>query len=290
MTDATTPIARLLNANALREPLLRQVVGALGLPSGSAGLDAGCGPGLQALLLADAVGPGGHITGVDLDPELLAYGKELAQRAGYAGRVTLREGDVARLPFADGSFDWAWSADCVGYPAGDLPALTAELARVVRPGGRVFLIGWSSQLLLPGHPFLEARLNAACSAYLPFLSDQAPERHFPRALGGLRAAGLAEVRAETFVRTLQAPLTQGERAGLRSLFAMLWGQPQPGEGPADREGYLRLCLPGSPDDILALPDYYGFFSYSLFQGVVVKPARNGPRREVAHPLGGDGRP
>jgi demethylmenaquinone methyltransferase/2-methoxy-6-polyprenyl-1,4-benzoquinol methylase len=208
---------------------------------------------------------------VDLDPELLAYGQELAQRAGYGGRVTLREGDVARLPFADASFDWAWSADCVGYPAGDLPALVSELARVVRPGGRVFLLAWSSQLLLPGHPFLEARLNATCSAYLPFLSDQAPERHFLRALGGLRAAGLAEVRAQTFVRTLQAPLTQGEREGLRSLFAMLWGQPQQGEEPAARAGYLRLCPAEAPGDILALPDYYGFFTYSLFQGVVVGP-------------------
>jgi demethylmenaquinone methyltransferase/2-methoxy-6-polyprenyl-1,4-benzoquinol methylase len=275
MPDIDTPITRFLATNALREPLLREVVTALGLPPESAGLDAGCGPGLQALLLADAVGPEGHVTGVDLDPELLAYGKELAQRTGYGGRVTLREGDVARLPFADGSFDWAWSADCVGYPAGDLPVLVSELARVVHPGGRVFLLAWSSQMLLPGHPFLEARLNAACSAYLPFLSDQAPERHFPLALGGLRAAGLAEVRAQTFVRTLQGPLTHGERGGLRSLFAMLWGQPQQGEEPTAREGFLRLCLPASPGDILALPDYYGFFTYSLFQGTVVGPSLGG---------------
>ncbi|HMQ33634.1 MAG TPA: class I SAM-dependent methyltransferase [Chloroflexaceae bacterium] len=275
MSDTDAAITRLLDADALREPLLRQIVGVLGLPQGSAGLDAGCGPGLQALLLADAVGPAGHVTGVDLAPELLAYGEELIQRAGYAGRVTLREGDVARMPFADESFDWAWSADCVGYPAGDLPALVSELARVVRPGGRVFVLAWTSQQLLPGHPFLEARLNATCSAYLPFLSDQAPERHFPRALGGLRAAGLAEVRGATFARTLQAPLTLSERAGLRSLFAMLWGQPQPGEEPAAREGYRRLCLPDSPDDILALPDYYGFFTYSLFQGAVVKAPPGG---------------
>jgi SAM-dependent methyltransferase len=182
---------------------------------------------------------------------------------------------VNRLPLAAASFDWAWSTDCVAYPAGNLPALVTELARVIRPGGKVFLLAWSSQQLLPGHPFLEARLNATCSAYLSFLSDQAPERHFPRALGGLRAAGLAEVRAQTFVRTLQAPLTQGERKGLRSLFAMLWGQPQQGEEPAARQGFLRLCQPESPDDILALPDDYGFFTYSLFQGTVVGPTQAG---------------
>jgi SAM-dependent methyltransferase len=270
MTDRDTALQRLLEADALRAPLMRSVVRALELPVGSTGLDAGCGLGLQAMLLADAVGLTGHVTGLDCDPELLAAGEELVQRAAYTGRVTLREGAVGRLPFAGDSFDWAWSADCIGYPAGELAPLLAELGRVVRPGGRIILLGWTSQQLLPGHPFLEARLNATCSGYFPFLAGKPPEQHFPRALSALRAAGLANVAAQTFVGTLQAPLIPAERAGLRSLFAMLWGQPQPGVAPEDWEGYRRLCLEGSPDDILSLPEYYGFFTYSLFHGVVVK--------------------
>lgn len=270
MTDRDTVLQRLLDADALRAPLMRSVVRALQLPPGSLGLDAGCGLGLQAMLLAEAVGPAGHVTGLDCEPELLAAGEGLVRRAGYAGRVTLREGDVGRLPFAGDSFDWAWSADCIGYPAAELAPLLAELRRVVRPGGRIILLGWTSQQLLPGHPFLEARLNATCSGYLPFLAGKPSEQHFPRALRALRAAGLADVVGQTFVGTLQAPLSAAERAGLRSLFAMLWGQPQPGVAPEDWEAYQRLCLEGLPDDILSLPEYYGFFTYSLFQGTVVK--------------------
>lgn len=272
MSDAALTTRRLLEANALREPLLRAIIRALELPQGSAGLDAGCGLGLQALLLADAVGPGGRVTGVDCAAELLARGEELVRQAGASGRVTLRQGDVGGLPFADGSFDWAWSADCVGYPAGDLAPLAAELARVVRPGGRVILLGWSSQQLLPGHPLLEARLNATCSGYLPFLRGRPAEHQFARALRPLREAGLVAVTAQTFVRTLQAPLTAAERAGLRSLFGMLWGEPQPAVARADWDDYLRLCLAGSPDDILSLPEYYAFFTYSLFQGTVGRAA------------------
>jgi hypothetical protein len=53
-----------------------------------------------------------------------------------------------------------------------------------------------------------------------------------------------------------------------SLFAMLWGTPQPEVTPADWAEYQRLCQPGSPDCILNPPDYYAFFTYSMFHGKV----------------------
>ena len=52
MTDASSIIQNLLQANPLREPTLRSIVQSMQLPYGSHGLDAGCGIGLQALLLA----------------------------------------------------------------------------------------------------------------------------------------------------------------------------------------------------------------------------------------------
>lgn len=271
MTDDTQAIQSLLTANPLREPLLRSVIEALQLSPGSIGLDAGCGIGLQALLLAEAVGSAGHVTGVDISPALLAVGRDIVQRAGYAERVTLTEGTVSRLHFADNSFDWAWSADCIGYPAGDLLPALHELARVVRPNGRICLLGWSSQQVLPGYPVLEARLNATCSAYLPFLTGQAPEQHFTRAVRWLQDAGVAEVTAQTFVGSVQSPLSMGERLALLDLFAMLWGQPQPGVSAQDWAAYQRLCRAESADGILDIPGYYAFFTYSLFQGIVVKP-------------------
>ena len=66
MIDTDAYIRKLLESFPLREPLLRSVIRALRLRKGSLGLDAGCGIGLPALLLAEAVGPAGHVTGLDL--------------------------------------------------------------------------------------------------------------------------------------------------------------------------------------------------------------------------------
>jgi demethylmenaquinone methyltransferase/2-methoxy-6-polyprenyl-1,4-benzoquinol methylase len=257
-------------SNPLREPALRSAIQALQLPSGSRGLDAGCGIGLQALLLAEAVGPAGHITGLDLSPEFLAFAKDIVQKAGLSERISFREGDVNKLPFDDDAFDWAWSADCVGYaPMEPLP-LVKELARVVRPGGSVAILAWSSEKLLPGHPLLEARLNATSSGIAPFVKGKRPESHFLRALGWFRDAGLKELTARTFAGDAHAPLTDELRNALIALFEMRW----PGvESELTREEsaeYQRLCLPESPDFILDHSDYYAFFTYSMFHGKVAE--------------------
>ena len=261
-------IQRLLESNPLREPLLCSVIRSLHLPNGSSGLDAGCGIGLQTLLLADAVGTEGHITGVDILPELLAYGQDLIRRKGILERISFREADVSQLPFDENTFDWVWSADCIGYPAGELESLLKELMRVVKPGGDVILLGWSSQQLLPGYPLLEARLNATCSGYTPFLKEKAPEQNFMRAGHWLRKAGLEHTCAQTFVGELHSPVSNDIRTALMSLFEMLWGNPQPETSPEDWRQYQVLCKPESPHFILDLPDYYAFFTYTVFRGKV----------------------
>jgi len=99
--------------NPLREPALRSAIQALQLPPGSRGLDAGCGLGFQALLLAEAVGAAGYVTGLDLSPEILAYAQDMVDTAGLSERISFREGNVKELPFDDDTLDWAWSVDCV---------------------------------------------------------------------------------------------------------------------------------------------------------------------------------
>jgi demethylmenaquinone methyltransferase/2-methoxy-6-polyprenyl-1,4-benzoquinol methylase len=271
MTDANLIIQNLLQANPLREPTLRSIIQSLQLPRASHGLDAGCGIGLQAALLAEEVGAEGYVTGLDIMPELLAYGEGLASNAGLSNQITFRAGDVSRLPFEEDHFDWAWSADCIGYPAGELAPLLGELVRVVKPGGSVVLLGWSSQQLLPGYPLLEARLNGTCSGYIPFLKDKRPELHFMRALSSFQNAGLEDVGTQTFVGEVQAPLSLGVRTALTSLFEMLWGALQPETSAEDWAEYRRLCTPASTDFILDIPDYYAFFTYTIFQGRVPKP-------------------
>jgi demethylmenaquinone methyltransferase/2-methoxy-6-polyprenyl-1,4-benzoquinol methylase len=228
----------------------------------------GCGVGLQALLLADAVGSGGHITGVDILPEFLAFGENLAVKAGLSQRITFREGNMNLLPFSEDTFDWAWSCDCIGYPLAELTPILNELIRVVRPGGSVVILAWSSQQVLPGYPLLEARLNGTCSSYLPYLEGKSPELHFLRAMRPFQEVGLEQVQAQTFVGEVQAPLRPGERTGLASLFDMLWAEPAAGASPEDWAELQRLCKPGSPDFILDVPGYYAFFTYTLFRGRV----------------------
>jgi len=216
MDDPNTLILRLLEGNALREKVICSAIQALELPEGSHGLDAGCGIGLPALTLAKAIGADGRITGLDTAPELLAFGEEAVKQAGLSDQIQFREGDVNSIPFDEDSFNWAWSADCIGYPAWENPSILKELMRVVRPGGNIFILAWSSQQILPGYALLEARLNATCSGYLPFLKDKNPEQHFLRASRWFQEAGLKEINAQTFVGELQAPLGEDERVSLAS--------------------------------------------------------------------------
>ena len=272
MPDIDYHVQMLRVSNPLRETVLRSAIQALQLPSGSQGLDAGCGIGLPALLLAEAVGRAGHVTGLDLCPEFLVHAEEIVEQAGLSEQISFREGDVNRLPFDDDAFDWAWSVDCVGYaPLEPLP-LVKELARVVKPGGSVAILAWSSEKLLPGYPLLEACLNATSAGIAPFARGKRPELHFLRALGWFHDAGLEEPTARTFAGDAYAPLTDHIRSGLTALFEMRWPGAEAELAQENRVEYRRLCLPESADFILNHPDYYAFFTYSMFYGKVARIA------------------
>ena len=268
MPDTDTYIEMLAVSNPLIEPTFRSAIQALQLPSGSRGLDAGCGIGLQTLLLAEAVGSAGYVHGLDLCCEFLAYADKTVRKAGLEERVSFLGGDVRKLPFRDDSLDWAWSSNCVGYaPMEPLP-LVKELARAVKPGGRVVIFVWSSEKLLPGYPLLEARLDATSSGIAPFIKGKRPELHFLRALGWLYEAGLEEPTARTFAGDAYAPLTNELYRALAALFAMRWQGVESELTNEDRAEYRRLCLPESPDFILNHRDYYALFTCSMFCGRV----------------------
>jgi len=269
-TDMDTYAHQLTLSDLLRESTIRSAIQALKLPSGSRGLDAGCGIGSNTLLLSEAVGPGGHVIGLDLSSEFLGIARKIAKKSGLPEQISFQEGNVNQLPFDDTSFDWALSVDCVGYAPKEPLPLVKELARVVKPGGSVAILGWSSQQLLPGYPQLEARLNATSAGIAPFTKGKRPELHFLRTLGWFRDAGMKELRAQTFVGDIKAPLSDDIRSALISLLQMRWGEPQSELSQEDWEEYQRLYQPGSPDFILNLPDYYAFFTYSLFHGKVDK--------------------
>jgi demethylmenaquinone methyltransferase/2-methoxy-6-polyprenyl-1,4-benzoquinol methylase len=278
--DNRSYIQSLLVFDPLRDSIIRNMIKALHLPAGSHGLDAGCGIGLQCLLLADEVGTTGHVTGLDVSAEMLDYGREMVKKAGLSDRISFQEGDVTRLPFDEDTFDWVWSADCVGYgPWKPVPLLT-ELARVVKPGGIVAIGAWSSEELLPGYPRLEARLRATSAGIAPFIHGKRPELHFFRALGWFRELGFQEPRAKVFADSVFAPLSDEIRRALAALFDMRWPGVSTELSSDDFAEFQRLCLPDSPDFILNLPDYYAFFSYSMFWGKVADQIENIPNMDT----------
>jgi ubiquinone/menaquinone biosynthesis C-methylase UbiE len=252
----------------LRKPLIQSIVDTLPFSPGSRGLDVGCGIGSHTLKLSNFVQPGGHVTGMDISPLQLTQAKDAAEESGLSQQVSFRQGDMRKLPFEDDSFDWVWSMDCVGYaPIEPLPIIQ-ELARVVKPGGSIAIAAWSSERLMPGHPGLEARLQATSTGIAPFVSGKNPQEHFSRALNWFQAAGLIHCSAETFVGSAHAPLSEDMRAELEALFDMRWPGIQSELDSDDWDEFQRLCLPDTPDFILNQSDYYAFYTYSLFQGKI----------------------
>ncbi|MBN2170145.1 MAG: methyltransferase domain-containing protein [Candidatus Krumholzibacteriota bacterium] len=259
---------KLANSDRLREGTIRRAIAALGPPSGSRGLDAGCGIGSHTFMLAEAVGIRGQVVGLDISDELLAVARRRAAREDLNERISFQRVDAASLTFLDNSFDWYWSVDCVGFaPIDPLPALR-EAARVLRPGGRVALLFWSSERLLPGFPELEAHLDATAIGIAPFRREDPPERHPMRLLAALGAADFADLDVRTFAGTVHAPLDAATRRALVSLFDMRWDGAEKELSRKDRAEHARLCDAESPDFIGDLPDYVAFFTYTMFTGRV----------------------
>jgi SAM-dependent methyltransferase len=103
--------------------------------SGSSVLDVATGPGYLA---ARAASRGASVVGVDFSDEML----ELA--ASLNPTVSFRQADAGALPFDDGVYDAVVAAFLMPHVA-DLPAVCTELARVIRPGGRLALATWDPE-------------------------------------------------------------------------------------------------------------------------------------------------
>jgi SAM-dependent methyltransferase len=186
------------------EPLLD----AVGAGPGDRVLDVGCGLGTLA---AAAAARGARATGVDLAEGMV----EAARRRHPELELVL--GDVEDLPFADGAFDACTAAFVVNHLV-EPERGAAELARVLRPGGRVALAMWGplDEVALLGLPTAAAAAAGIDNRAIP--AGPSGERFTDRGeLAGLLAgAGLADVA----IRELAFVLRTG---GIDELWAGLLG-------------------------------------------------------------------
>jgi len=110
-------------------------LGHLKLAAGETVVDLGSGPGLDALIAAKQVGSAGRVIGVDMTPEMLERARATAAKVG-ATNVDFRQGRLESLPVETASVD-AVTSNCVINLVPDKAAVFGEIARVLKPGGRV---------------------------------------------------------------------------------------------------------------------------------------------------------
>jgi SAM-dependent methyltransferase len=103
--------------------------------AGQTVLDLGCGAGVDSLLAARLVGPGGRVIGIDMTAAMVARARAGAAEMGLAN-VEFRVGDVEALPVDSASIDLVISNGVFNLCI-NKPAVLAEVFRVLRPGGRL---------------------------------------------------------------------------------------------------------------------------------------------------------
>jgi ubiquinone/menaquinone biosynthesis C-methylase UbiE len=152
------------------------------LHEGERVLDLGSGGGIDVLLSARRVGPTGRAFGLDMTDEMLALAQRNAAEAG-ATNVEFLKGHIEAVPLPADSIDVVIS-NCVVNLAADKPSVFREIARVLRPGGRIGI----TDIVAEDH--LTAEQRAERGSYTGCIAGALSMREFR---DGLEAAGLQDV-------------------------------------------------------------------------------------------------
>jgi ubiquinone/menaquinone biosynthesis C-methylase UbiE len=124
---------------AIFTPWATALIERVTLRAGERVLDVACGTGIVARLAAQRVGANGKVTGLDLNPGMLATARSLALVSGAS--IDWQEGSAVALPFADATFDVVLCQQGLQFFPDRMAALR-EMRRVLAPGGRLALSVW----------------------------------------------------------------------------------------------------------------------------------------------------
>ena len=141
-------------------------------------LDVGVGPGLLAAEMAEEVGPGGRICGIDISESMLTIAGARALVPGGA-KIELELASAGRLPHGAESFDVVVSTQVLEYVE-DVAGALAEIRRVLRPAGRIVVLDtdWDS---IVWHSRDRDRMGRVLTAFEEHLENP----RLPRTLGDL---------------------------------------------------------------------------------------------------------
>jgi fatty aldehyde decarbonylase len=155
------------------------------LKAGETVLDLGCGAGFDVFIASRAVGPQGHVIGVDMTDELLDQAKATAETQGY-DTVEFRLGTIENLPVEDASIDVVVS-NCAINLSPEKPLVFAEAARVLRPNGRLHI----SDLIVDQE--LPVEVQDSIEAYVGCVGGAVTRNEY---LSLVREAGFEDVHVE----------------------------------------------------------------------------------------------
>lgn len=161
------------------------LIDAAHLTPGERVLDVGCGAGAIALEAAQRVHPGGSVLAIDISPDLVAVARDRATSA-RAEEVEVIEADAAAYPYDEEAFDVVVSRNGLMF-FDDLEAALANLARALRPGGRVV---FTAPQALDRNPWIMVA-GAAAAPHVGFPAGVAPGQ--PGPLGLADRAVIADV-------------------------------------------------------------------------------------------------
>ncbi|BCS88171.1 hypothetical protein PSDVSF_14130 [Pseudodesulfovibrio sediminis] len=242
-----------------------------GAKQGDTVLDVACGPGFWTELLVEQVGPHGHVSGVDIDSELIRYAQESHADLIAQKRVNFRVADMRSLPFEDNSFDTVICGNAYNYLSKEeLPKAIQEHMRVVRPGGRLSIRTFDNTMSLY-HPVTSTVLLSVMHGMAKNLQQQ---RNFDNYLGRkmhglLTQLSLGPVTTHTFVTQKTQPLCKWSLEYVQ-MKALWCAEKADGYCPAeDLKIWCELFDPKSPQYILARPDFY--FNTTEMISLVAKP-------------------
>ena len=158
-----------------------ELVSEMEIPEGGRVLDLGCGTGKLTGLVAAEFSPG-KIVGVDLTPDMIERAKRLLAERDGRNNIKFIEGAGENLPQTDGYFDVVTSAFALRNME-DLPRVMSEMARVVKPGGKVY----SLELSKPKIPVFRELYYFYFDRVLPFIGKAIqgkmdPYRYLSRSL------------------------------------------------------------------------------------------------------------